>query len=125
MHPILTIFLLTLSLSACTQNLDCSALKKGKFQIPTESMGNVIIERTDSLHIETLPELGKKTIEHLEWTGDCSFVIEYLSGDIPPGLNARKPIACEIIEIGEGYHIVRSRIVGTDIEADYRMEEVD
>lgn len=61
-------------------------------------------------------------INSIQWTGDCTFTIKYESGDKPSAKTADLPIDCEIIEIGENYHIVRARIRGTDIQGDYRME---
>ncbi|MBW2937492.1 hypothetical protein KXJ69_05205 [Aureisphaera sp. CAU 1614] len=61
-------------------------------------------------------------VNSIHWTSDCSFTIEYESGDKPPTPTADLPIDCEIIEVGEDYHIVRSQIRGTEIQFDYLME---
>ena len=115
---------MALSVTGCAQKLDCSNLRKGTFETLTESVGNVIVERTDSQHIELIPSIDKKTIYTIKWTSVCEFVIEYLSGDVPPGPNAKRPIKCEIIEVGEDFHIVRARIDGTEFQSDYEMKEI-
>jgi hypothetical protein len=112
---------IVLTLNSCAQNIDCKSVWVGTFETPTQSVGLVEVERNDSLHIETVPQINKQTISKVIWLDDCNFRLEHYKGDVPPGPIGQKPIICEIIEIGKGYHIVRSKIEGTDIQNDYRM----
>lgn len=124
MKYIISLLFLAMLLSSCSQTPDCYRLRTGIFETEIESVGKVVGERTDSTYIESIPSLGKKTTHTIRWKGDCTFMIEYLSGDLPEGSNAQKPISCSIIEVGEGYHVIRSRILGTRTTQDYRMVEV-
>ena len=51
-----------------------------------------------------------------------ALTLEYESGDKPPTSTAELPIDCEIIDVGEDYHIVRCQIRGTETKFDYTMK---
>ncbi len=107
------------------QGLDCDALKTGTFEIETEHVGVVQIFRGEHMQVEVVPELNKQTDYSIVWTGPCLFEIQYKSGDHPPGNNSRRPIICEITEITDSTHMVRSQIEGTDTWFDYVMREIE
>jgi hypothetical protein len=117
-----SILFLLIILSSCIQKPDCSDLKTGLFKIETQNGKTILVSRTETQSIESIPSSNMKMTNTLEWTGDCTFTINYESGDKPSSPSANMPVDCEIIEVGEGYHIVRARIRGSEIEADYRME---
>jgi hypothetical protein len=110
-------------LASCAQEVDCSALKTGTYTNQTKNNGAIIITRTETQSIEEVPALDKRMVNSLEWTGDCSFTIQYESGDKPPSANAELPIDCKIVEVGEGYHVVRAQMRGSQETYDYRMED--
>lgn len=122
MKHILVTVLLSIALCSCAQRIDCRALKTGVFTTRTASNGVVTVTRTATQSIEEIPAIGKKMVNSIRWTADCSFTMQYESGDKPPSPTADQPIDCEIIEVGDGYHVVRATIRGTSIQADYRME---
>ena len=116
------ILLFFVTIISCAQKSDCNKLKTGIFTIQTESNGIITVTRTKTQSIEDIPAIGKKMVNSINWTSDCSFTIEYKSGDKPTTPTAELPIDCEIIEVAEDYHIVRAQIRGTETQFDYKME---
>lgn len=114
--------LLSVALNSCAQKIDCGSFRTGTFTTQTKTNGVIIITRTATQSIEEIPALGKKMINSIKWTGDCTFTIQYESGDKPPSPTAAIPIDCEIIQVGDDFHVVHSRIRGTEIQMDYKME---
>ncbi len=101
---------------------DCSDVKIGTFTTQTESYGVITVTRTETQSIEDIPAINKKMVNSIYWTSDCTFTLEYESGDKPPTSTAELPIDCEIIDVGEDYHIVRCQIRGTETKFDYTMK---
>jgi hypothetical protein len=117
---ILTI-LLSVALNACAQKIDCASLRTGVFTTQADPLGIITVTRTETHSIEEIPAIDKKIINSIKWTGKCTFTIQYESGDKPPASTPDLPIDCVIIQAGDDFHVVRSRIRGTEIQMDYTM----
>lgn len=122
MKPSILTILLSVALNSCAQKIDCSPLRTGVFTYQADPLVMITVTRTETQSIEEIPSLGKKMINSMKWTGDCTFTIQYESGDKPPSSTADLPIDCEIIQVGDDFHLVRSRIRGTEMQMDYKME---
>lgn len=116
------LFLFSIALFSCSNQPDCSNLKTGVFKIETQNNGTIIVTRTETQSIESMPGANMKMTNRIEWTDECKFTITYDSGDKPSSPSADLPVDCEIVEVGPDYHIVRAKIRGSEMEVDYRME---
>lgn len=119
-HGLLFLLLIP-SFFSCSKKPDCSDLRTGVFTIQTQNSGTVTVTRSETQSIENVPDFDQEMVNSIEWTGDCNFAIIYESGDKPTSPSADLPIDCEIVEVGIDYHIVRAKIRGSEIEADYKM----
>ena len=61
------------------------------------------------------------TINSIEWIDDCTFILKYKSGDVPPEPYGKKHEVCEIIKIDNRCHIEKCKIQGTDIVKEYKL----
>ena len=117
-----TYFFITLiiigSFFSCRDKLTCKNFRSGKFIYNTK-IDNVqfMIDRSDSIQIETDLKTGLITKTKIKWISDCEFEMHYVSsqdttlekfspmlGDIP--------IMVRILKIGDDHYIFEQEIEG-------------
>ena len=72
----LKIIILTLSLNAFRQSLDCSDFKTGKFEYADPEYAELVTLRNDSLQIDSYTDMGWKITSKIEWLSDCKYRME-------------------------------------------------
>ena len=75
--------LLSLSVSLCWGQVDCSDYRTGKFKISLNRYGqneNYVIERLDNIQIEKDLINGTEARLKLRWISDCEYYLSYISG---------------------------------------------
>jgi Tfp pilus assembly protein PilF len=69
----------------CSQNnMDCSTLKTGKFEINDEISGITKIERTEQFQIEENTKLGYKLKLKVTWINDCTYQLQPIEDLLNP-----------------------------------------
>lgn len=76
MNKILSILILFMSLSSCSQEIKCSEFRTGEFRYLNENFPEKII-RTELSQIETNPETGVVIHTSIKWTSKCNYVMTY------------------------------------------------
>src|SRR5438105_1243507 len=83
----------------CSHPVDCSAVKNGKFFYYAKTDGRkVLIERKDSVQIETDQSSGKVEKSKIIWENDCTFKM-YIDPPLGP-----KPPLIEIISVNKDFY---------------------
>ena len=105
----LTLYTIFLVLLGCSDSLDCESVRLGKYFISTDYIGDIIIERTDSVFTESTPKNNKSTISRISWINECEFVLSkpISSTNEIPNLDLNETIHCQIIRIESSYHVVK------------------
>ncbi len=76
------LFSSTITLFCCKSSLDCSRFKNGKFfTYSPVTKDRIIIERTDSLQIETNTKTGYKNKSKIVWNNPCEYDIIEVSNN--------------------------------------------
>lgn len=74
--------ILTITLISCSNNLNCSDLRTGKFEIIDPRFDHhTIIDRDQNYQIETNQKTGSKTKMSIKWVNDCKYIMTYLETD--------------------------------------------
>ena len=110
--------IIIVSFFSCRDKLTCKNFRSGKFIYNTK-IDNVqfMIDRSDSIQIETDLKTGLITKTKIKWISDCEFGMHYVSsqdttlekfspmlGDIP--------IMVRILKIGDDHYIFEQEIEG-------------
>jgi hypothetical protein len=61
--------------------LDCTAVHTGTFKYADEQYGEWIVQRTDSVSIETSPDDDLKIYSSVEWITDCEYELHVQDTD--------------------------------------------
>lgn len=61
---------------------DCSNFRTGIFELTDSLLGkSYMIERGDSVQLETIVETGVRAVFAIEWLSDCSYTLSLLQGE--------------------------------------------
>ena len=112
-----------LFLSSCSEpetnkNLDCSSIKNGKFEYRSQfSATPVIIERSDSIQIETNEGTGLKMKFKVEWLDNCKYqltLVSFLAGlkDTVVDPSSIPILKTEVLKVTKNYYVCQSKIEG-------------
>jgi|GEM_PF-2128807 len=108
---------------------DCSKVKTGSFFYYSKATGSkVLIERRDSIQIETNVNLNKVLRSKVVWKDNCSFdlFVNSLSEaklDSLDSILAKNPARVQILSIEQKFYVSKSKI---DIDAyNFHLEVTD
>jgi len=115
-HLIIAIFAFLLLSFTYDEKPNCAKLKNGKYYYYTKkTREKTLVERTDSLQIET-NEFGKDVMKNkIVWKGNCKYDM-YLNAlsdstlDETDSIIAATPSHVEIIYIGETFYICTAKM---------------
>ena len=120
MKPNIFLFILlfssTVTLLCCKSSLDCSRFKNGKFLTYSPvTKDRIIVERTDSIQIETDEKTGYKNKSKILWTSPCEYNIVGVSNNKSSQDNIDSffnitPIHVTIIGSRKDYYIFSARV---------------
>lgn len=118
-----------LFLSSCSEpesnkSLDCSSIKNGKFEYRNEfSNTPVIIERNDSIQVETNESTGLTMKLKVGWLDNCkyqltlvSFVADGKDSLVDP--SSFPPIKTEVVKVTKNYYVCQSKMEGRNNRID-------
>lgn len=125
MNKALSILILFMSLSSCSQELKCSEFRTGEFRYVNENFPEKII-RTELMQIETNPETGVVIYTSIKWTSECNYVMTYEkilnhSEDVSHMIG--KKIYIEILETNGNKIKVHAKSKNLDTEIEFIKEE--
>ncbi|RXG11490.1 hypothetical protein DSM03_11621 [Leeuwenhoekiella aestuarii] len=110
--------LLLVSISSCSQKLDCTGIKYGYFIIPNDSEGTqpYRIIRNDTLQTEVDSE-GIERYSKIKWLNDCSYILFYdgdkmTLNDFQRKVNRIGGVIVEITKIEDNCFYYTSNIKG-------------
>ena len=121
-----TYFFITLiiigSLSSCRDKLTCKNFRSGKFIYNTKiDNTQFMIDRSDSIQVETDLKTGFITRSKIKWISDCEFEMHYVSSQdttlakFSPMLEDI-PIMVKILKIGDDHYIFEQEIEGATMK---------
>lgn len=97
-----------------SNKLDCSDLKKGKFQTTDDDGSVTIISRKGKKQIENFRNGERISEFDVTWTNDCEYLIynrNVTKGNDPwPEMNS-DTLRIKIIEIKDGYYFTESEML--------------
>ena len=113
----------TLFLSSCAEsepgkNLDCSAIKNGRFEYRSEySTTPVTIERSDSIQIEHNESTGITMKLKVEWLNSCKYQLTLVSfvadgKDTLVDPSSFSSIQTEVVKVTNNYYVCQSKMEG-------------
>ena len=110
--------IIIVSFFSCRDKLICKNFRSGKFIYNTK-IDNVqfMIDRSDSIQIETDLKTGLITKAKIKWISDCEFEMHYVSSQdttlekFSPMLG-NIPIKVRILKIGDDHYIFEQEIEG-------------
>ena len=112
------LFITTSSCGLTLKEKDCNKFKIGIFKYHGKESNNVyLIERNDSIQIETNITSGHVVKTKIKWKDDCRYELVYLSengvseGVIPEWMKP-KTLKLRIIDIGNNYCVFTWQIDG-------------
>lgn len=91
------LFLLTI-FSCSPKPKDCQRFKTGTFRYTDSTLKNLIVERNDSMQIETDEKENTKVICEVEWLSDCTYLVTPVEIINFPEDTKLVPMEIEIIE---------------------------
>jgi hypothetical protein len=110
----LLLFLITFLLILPSNKLDCSDLKKGKFQTTNDDGSVTIISRKGKKQIENFRNGERISEFDVTWTNDCEYLIYNRNvtkgNDLWPEMNS-DTLRIKIIEIKDGYYFTESEML--------------
>ena len=107
------------SLFSCRDKLTCKNFRSGKFTYNTKiDNTRFMIDRSDSIQIETDLKTGFITKSKIKWLSDCEFEMHYVSSQdttldkLSPMLG-NIPIMNRILKIEDDYYIFQQELEGS------------
>jgi hypothetical protein len=99
--------------SGSTSNCDCELFKNGNFIYKSDGM-TFLINRQDSIQIETDPNTGFTSKIQIKWTDKCNYEGLCIESTFPFSdsiQNVRKtiPIKVQIISTGKNYYVFEAK----------------
>ncbi len=124
-YILIFLFSLTITSFCCKSSSDCSRFKNGKFfTYSPVTKDSIIIERNDSIQIETNTKTGYKNKSKIVWRNPCEYEIRQVSNNkssldkIDSFFNVT-PIRVIIIGSKKDYYIFSAIIDSTNKHLSY------
>lgn len=92
---------------------DCTGFLTGTFRYEEEPYTAVVIQRTETKQIESVPATGSKSIFKIVWKNDCEYDLIFVRSNRPANINKGDVINVKIIEINEGSYVYEAYFRGT------------
>ena len=96
----------------------CERFKTGRFETHSEiDNTRSLIQRSDSLQIETNLETGNITKAYIRWTSNCEYELLYISSS-PDSINEyirAHPLKNIILKSNSNFYIAKSMMEGIDL----------
>jgi hypothetical protein len=111
--------------SGCTEKLDCARFKIGKFYVNLPGSGEkILIERNDTIQVETNTGTGEGSKHRIEWLNDCEYRLVTMTNnrvlkDGTDSFFATIPINVAIISTGKDYYVFKTRIDSASKHVEY------
>ena len=109
------------------QEIDCPSVKTGKFKLVDEELGfSYLIERNDSIQIETKLDTEVKTYFKISWIDPCNYELKIVQGEaeIMEYYKTRN-LKVQITKITPQGYAYTARIDGVDRELSFYVTRVD
>jgi hypothetical protein len=107
---------MTLILLCCRNQSDCSEFKNGKFfSISPVTKDKIIIERNDTLQVETNTETGIIMKSKISWKNPCEYQLTAISNSkvLQDGVDSFfsiTPITVTIIDHGKDFYVFKAKV---------------
>ena len=99
---------------------NCSRFKTGEFTLKSHLNGSYsLIDRNDSIQIETSMKSGAKVTARIKWTTECDYELQYLNqtriaNDTITQILQVRPVKFKILKTGKDYYVFEGRIDSVD-----------
>ena len=121
---IIIIIISVMLLFSCSSNENksfCKIYKNGRFiYLMEKSLDTILIERNDTVQIETNLTTKNKIVEKIKWISDCEYEVSYLeqtkptSDTIVASLQNQK-ITTTILKANKNYCVYKAEVKGYGI----------
>jgi len=104
---------------SCREKLTCKSFRSGKFIYNTKiDNTQFMIDRSDSIQIETDLKTRFITKAKINWISDCEFEMHYVSSEDTAlekfsSMLGNIPVMVRILKIGDDYYIFEQEIEGS------------
>ena len=112
-------------LVGCAEKSDCSRFKNGKFYLKLPgSNQKIIIERNDTIQVETNTTTGEGSKSKVEWLSECKYRIVAISNnrvlkDGTDSFFATIPIDIAITSTGKDYYVFKTKVDSANKHIEY------
>jgi len=111
----------------CKQSNNCSKIKNGRFfYFAKTDNRKIIVDRTDSVQIETDPKTGESFESKIKWISECNYQLfmnlkPKITSDSPDKQITQAIINIEIISVKSEFYVCK----GISIVNEKKFEVVD
>lgn len=119
------LILMTMTLLSCRNQSDCAEFKNGKFfSISPVTKDKIIIERNDTLQVETNTETGIIMKSKISWKNPCEYQLTAMSNSksLQDGVDSFfsiTPIVVKIIDHGKDFYVFQAKIDSANKHVEY------
>jgi len=114
------IFIAIVSCSVSPNKLDCTNFRKGKFVSHIADEQNTIVDRNDTIQIETNQITGHIFKARIKWISDCEYELSNIEestnfSDTLKPVWQNKIIRTKIVKVENGYCIYETHVDGVSM----------
>jgi hypothetical protein len=112
-------------LTTQSENVNCSDLKKGKFQTENKDGSITIITRKENKQIENFNNGERISEFEVKWTNECEYLIynrKVLQGNDPWTEMNSDTLKIKIIEIQDGFYETESEMISKGWKMSQRIK---
>lgn len=94
-------------------SFDCGKFLTGTFRYEEEPYTKVLIHRTETKQIESIPSTGSKTTFKIVWNSACEYDLIFVKSNRPTNFKKGEIIQVKIVEVEDDSYIYEAYCRGT------------